>query len=206
MITYEEIELRGIELKDVEALNKNIGEAEINPLLSNAYYPLSSMGREEFLKKKLQEVQEKKGYLFAIYVEGDGPLGLLELSKIDWKSRHAELSLWINKGFRERGYEKKAAIAALHFAFRELGMHKVVARCVETDSMLYPLYEKELSFANEGRLREHYFHEGKYFSLLLFGILEKEYAALFGTTEVAINSGRVQAKPETGGLQEEHAF
>ncbi|MBD3390359.1 GNAT family N-acetyltransferase [Candidatus Micrarchaeota archaeon] len=206
MITYKEIELRGIELKDVETLNRNIGEVEINPLLSNAYYPLSSMGGEEFLKKKLREVQEKEGYLFSIYIEGDGPLGLLELSKIDWKSRHAELSLWINKGFRERGYEKKAAIAALHFAFRELGMHKVVARCIENDSMLCTLYEKELSFANEGRLREHYFHEGRYFALLFFGILEKEYAALFGTTEVAINSCGVQSKPETSGLQEEHAF
>ncbi|MFP3950081.1 MAG: GNAT family N-acetyltransferase [Candidatus Micrarchaeia archaeon] len=206
MITYEEIELRGIKLKDVEALNKNMGEIEINPLLSDAYYPLSSMGSEEFLKKKLHEVQEKKGYLFAIYVEGDGPLGLLELSKIDWKSRHAELSIWINKGFRERGYEKKAAIAALHFAFRELGMHKVVARCIENDAMLCPLYEKEISFAKEGRLREHCFHEGRYFSLLLFGMLEKEYASLFGTTEVAVNSGGKQAKAETGGLQEEHAF
>jgi RimJ/RimL family protein N-acetyltransferase len=194
MITFEEIELRGPELKDVKALHQNISEAETNPLLVNSYYPLSTLGVEEFLKRKVQDGREKKGYLFSIYVEGEGPLGLLELGKIDWKSRNAELGIWISKGFRDRGYEKKAAIAALHFAFKELGMHKVVAECVEKDQMLEDLYSKELSFALEGTLKEQIFHQGNYVSLLLFGTLEKEYLGKFGGMEVVI-SAQAGSKP-----------
>jgi ribosomal-protein-alanine N-acetyltransferase len=188
MITYEEIELRGPELQDVETLHKNISEAETNPLLMNSYYPLSTVGVVEFLKVKVHAAREKKGYLFSIYVEGEGPLGLLELGDIDWKSRHADLSIWISKGFRGRGYEKKAAIAALHFAFKELGMHKINAHCIMGDDMLCPLYEKELVFAKEGTLREHYFHEGKHIGVIIYGILEKEYLNLFGQKEVEISA------------------
>ena len=83
MIAFEEIELRGPELRDVETLHQSISEAEINPLLINAYYPLSTLGVAEFLKRKVQDAREKKGYLFSIYVEGEGPLGLLELGSID---------------------------------------------------------------------------------------------------------------------------
>lgn len=188
MITYEEIELRGPELQDVEALHQNISEAETNPLLMNAYYPLSTVGVVDFLKAKVRAAQEKKGYLFSIYVEGEGPLGLLELGEIDWKSRHADLTLWISKGFSGRGYEKKAAIAALHFAFRELGMHKVSTHCVSNDPLLCTLFEKELAFAKEGTLREQHFHEGKHVAVALYGMLEKEYSALFGEREVEISA------------------
>ena len=188
MITFEEIELRGPELQDVETLHQNISEAETNPLLVNAYYPISTVGVVEFLKRKVQDARERRGYLFSIYVEGEGPLGLLELGNIDWKSRNAELSIWISKGFRGRGYEMKAAIAALHFAFKELGMHKMGARCVANDEMLCPLYEKTLNFAKEGAMREQHFHEGKYFGVNRYGMLEGEYLTMFGQKEVVISA------------------
>jgi RimJ/RimL family protein N-acetyltransferase len=187
MINYEEIELRGPELQDVEALHQNISEAETNLLLMNAYYPLSTVGVLEFLKAKVHSAREKKGYLFSIYVEGEGPLGLLELGEIDWKSRHANLTLWVSKGFSGRGYEKKAAIAALHFAFKELGMHKISTHCVSNDPMLCPLFEKDLAFAKEGTLREQYFHGGKHVGVALYGMLEKEYTIMFGGKNVEIS-------------------
>ena len=191
MITFEEIELRGPELRDVKSLHRNIREAETNPLLANAYYPLSSLGVEEFLKKKADDAREEKGYLFSIYVEGEGPLGLLELANIDWKSRHLELRIWVSQGFQGRGYEKKAATAGLHFAFRELGMHKVYAKCLETDDVLRKLYEKAISFTEEGKLRGQTFHEGKYVGMLLFGMLEKEYNLLCGEKKVAIDTQKM---------------
>ena len=99
-----------------------------------------------------------------------------------------ELSIWISKGFRGRGYEMKAAIAALHFAFKELGMHKVGARCVANDEMLCPLYEGMLNFAKEGLMREQHFHEGKYFGVNAYGMLDKEYLTMFGQKEVVISA------------------
>ncbi len=194
MITFEEIELRGPELRDVKTLHQNITEAEMNPLLANAYYPLSTLGIEEFLSRKANDARERRGYLFSIYVEGEGPLGLLELGNIDWKARHLELSMWVSKGFRGRGYEKKAALAALHFAFKELGMHKVCAKCLETDSVFCHFYEQVLAFAQEGKLREQNFHGGKYVGTLLFGMLDKEYATMFGQNKVAINAQKSTRK------------
>lgn len=188
MITFEEIELRGPELKDIEVLHQNISEAEVNPVLANAYYPLSYMGVEDFLKRKVENSKEGVGFFFSIYVQGEGPLGVAEIRKIDWKSRHAEFGIWIAKSFQGKGFEKKAAIGMLHFAFTELGLHRVYSKASEGDAVLLDLYEKELSFSPEGIEREHVFHDGKFHNIILFGMLEKEFLERAAGFEVKIKA------------------
>ncbi len=194
MITFEEVELRGPDLKDMESLQQNISEAEVNPLLASAYGPLMSLGCEEFLKRKRDNSKNKTGFLFSIYIDGEGPLGLAELGRIDWRSRRAEMGLWITRAFQEKGYEKKAAIALLHFAFAELGLHRVYARTAEDDSVLISLYQKELLFTPEGAYREHLFHEGKYLNIITFGILDREYLDKFGKMDVKIKAQKSVGK------------
>lgn len=194
MITFEEVELRGPDLKDMEALQQNISEAEVNPLLASAHYLISCFGCEEFLKRKQENARSRSGYLFSIYVDGEGPLGLAELGRIDWRSRNAELGLWITKGFQDKGYEKKAAVALLHFAFAELGLHRIYARTAEDDSILIGLYQKDLLFTPEGAYREHLFHEGKYLNVITFGLLDMEYLTKFGKMEVKIKAQKTRGK------------
>jgi len=195
MITFEEVELRGPELRDVEALHQSVSDAEVNPVLANAYYPLSYLGVEEFLKRKAENAKDKTGYFFSIYVQGEGPLGVAEIGRIDWKSRHAEFGIWVAKGFQGKGFEKKAAIAMLHFAFTELGLHRVYSKAAEGDSVLLELYEKELVFTPEGIEREHVFHDGKFHNIILFGMLEKEFLEKAAGFEVKIKAqkGKVLA-------------
>lgn len=194
MIAFEEVELRAPDIKDMESLQQNISEAEVNPLLSNAYAPLVCLGCEEFLKRKRANAENKVGYLFSVYIDGEGPFGLAELGRIDWRSRNAELGLWITKGLQDKGYEKKAAVALLHYAFAELGLHRVYARTAEDDVALIALYQKDLLFTPEGAYRDHLFHEGRYVNIITFGILDKEYLEKFAKMDVKIKAQKARGK------------
>lgn len=201
MITFEEVELRGPDLKDLESLQQHISEAEVNPLLASAHYLISCFGCEEYLRRKKENAKNRSGYLFAIYVDGEGPLGLAELGRIDWRSRHSEISVWVMRGFQDKGYEKKAAVALLHFAFAELGLHRVYGRAAEDDAPLIQLYQKDLIFTPEGAYRDHLFHEGKYLNVITFGLLDIEYLEKFGKMEVKIKAQKPKGKGQPSRME-----
>lgn len=81
-----------------------------------------------------------------------------------------------------KGSGSKLGQAALEYAFKDLGLHKVCGQAIESNVASIAFHQK-LGFAQEGRLREQQRIGEKYHTLFCFGLLAKDWQAVQRTTD-----------------------
>jgi RimJ/RimL family protein N-acetyltransferase len=79
--------------------------------------------------------------------------------------------------YQGKGYGSEAISWALDYAFRRAGLHRVKIAAFEYNAGAVRLYER-LGFTPEGRERESCWHEGRFWDLVEFGMLEGEWRAM----------------------------
>lgn len=72
------------------------------------------------------------------------------------------------------GYATEAAQTIVAFGFQELHLHRIWAECVADNTASIRVLEK-LGMRQEGRLREHAFYKGRWWDLLRWGLLDREW-------------------------------
>lgn len=73
-----------------------------------------------------------------------------------------------------KGTGKKLGLAALDYAFGQLGLHKVCGQAVASNQASIA-FHKKLGFSQEGVLRDQQRIQGVYHNLFCFGLLAKEW-------------------------------
>lgn len=86
---------------------------------------------------------------------------------------HGELGYWIGEEHWGKGYATEAAEAMIKFAFDEKRLHKVYARCFDSNPASGKVLEK-LGLEKEGVLREHVRKDGAYVDLVHYGLISSE--------------------------------
>lgn len=124
-------------------------------------------------------VRPPSEYNFIIELSGGRPVGMVSLSDIDATHRHAEPGRFlIGDEVAVRGIP--AAVEAMkliyELAFGELDLRRVHGT-VASDNGLMIKWQKFMGMTEEGRLRNHYFINGKFQDAVLFGMLAEEYWA-----------------------------
>ena len=89
--------------------------------------------------------------------------------------RHAYWGFYKNPATRP-GTGTQLGLEALDLAFGELGLHKLSAEVLSTNTVSQRFHEK-LGFEQEGRCRERHLAGGVFLDVLLYGILEEEWTA-----------------------------
>ncbi|MFN8529163.1 MAG: GNAT family protein [Anaerolineae bacterium] len=133
---------------------------------------------EERLRSFVTESRNNDAYNFAIrLLYSDELVGLVDLDGIQWNNRSAWLAIAIGEANqRGRGYGREAMQLILHFAFRELNLHRVQLTVFSYNVRAIRLYES-LGFVHEGTYREAIHREGEKYDTLLYGMLVHEWAA-----------------------------
>jgi [ribosomal protein S5]-alanine N-acetyltransferase len=72
------------------------------------------------------------------------------------------------------GYATEAAGRLVRFGFEEWKLHRISAHCIAANNASARVLEK-LGMRQEGRLRESEFFKGRWWDVLLFGLLQSEY-------------------------------
>ncbi|KAJ4394666.1 hypothetical protein N0V93_003885 [Gnomoniopsis smithogilvyi] len=80
----------------------------------------------------------------------------------------------------DHGYGTECVQWALDWAFRRANMHSVNLGSVEYNTRAHRCYEK-CGFKLEGRRRQCFWHDRKWYDLFLYGILEEEWEELRNT-------------------------
>ncbi|KAF2027326.1 acetyltransferase [Setomelanomma holmii] len=120
-------------------------------------------------------------------------IGELHLSRLPRGSSHhrwTEVGIDVIPEYQGRGYGKEAILWGLDYAFRRAGLHRVRIRAFEWNEGAIRLYKK-IGFKMEGRERQAYWFEGRWWDGIEMGMLEGEWRAL---TEMI--AGRGEKKEE----------
>jgi RimJ/RimL family protein N-acetyltransferase len=137
-------------------------------------------------------------YNFIITLKGGYPVGMVSLTGIDTTHRHAEPGRFlIGDEAVVRGVP--AAVEAMkliyELAFGKLELQRVHGT-IASDNTLMIKWQKFMGMTEEGRLRNHYFINGKFQDAVLFGMLADEYRTkALPKMEVFIKAARKSSSP-----------
>lgn len=116
-------------------------------------------------------------YNFIIQLKDRRPVGMLSLVGVNRVNRHAEPARFLI-GDEEAVAGIPAAVEAMKllygFAFDTLGLVRVFGTVV-SDNKRMLTWQKYLGMREEGRLRRHYFIDGRFQDAVMVGLLVEEY-------------------------------
>lgn len=118
----------------------------------------------------------RDGTEFAI--EADGKcIGQCALFRFDNVAQTCELGIAIgDKAYWGKGYGSDAIRLLLRYAFRLRNLRRVYLTVVGNNTRAIHAYQK-CGFVEEGRLRQHVWHDGQYIDLVYMGILRQDWQA-----------------------------
>jgi RimJ/RimL family protein N-acetyltransferase len=104
------------------------------------------------------------------------------------EDRHAELGIMIGeKEYWNRGYGTDTMLTLVRFAFEQMNLNKVSLGVFETNDRAQAVYRKT-GFVEEGRAREDYYQDGRYWDVVRMSVLRREWDALHGSATAAVAS------------------
>jgi len=120
--------------------------------------------REEEREMVARLVASETDHIFSIF-EGETYLGQIGISKIYWPAKNGRIGIMLPRHAWGRGVAKAAARRLMERAFGPLGLHKlwVIIRADNHKSL--HLWES-LGFQREGRLREEYYVNDRYYDMV----------------------------------------
>jgi diamine N-acetyltransferase len=131
-------------------------------------------------------------YNYVIELKDGTPVGMLSLVGVDLINKHAESGRFLI-GEEEAVKGVPAAVEAMQLlyvlAFEKLGLHRVYGTVVE-DNKLMIKWQKYFGMKEEGRLRSHYFIDGRFQDAIVLGLLEEEYRQILPRMNALIEAGR----------------
>lgn len=132
-------------------------------------------------RKWFERVQHDKTRQQLIVRDGADPIGFVQFNPV----AQGGIADW---GFYARpdapkGSGSKLGHAALEYAFKDLGLHKVCGQAIEINAASIAFHQK-LGFVEEGRLREQQRIGEKYHTLFCFGLLAKDWQAVQRTKDI----------------------
>lgn len=101
-------------------------------------------------------------------------IGGASLYNIRWFNRNAYVSIFVDIDKQGRGYGKAILRSILKFAFEIMNLERITAEIYEYNEHSIKLFESS-GFVVEGRLRKAKYMDGKYWDIIVYGLLKDEY-------------------------------
>lgn len=121
-----------------------------------------------------QRQMSDQSCLYLIAKRGDEPVGFVILRGISGSEPVVELKrIVITK--TDAGHGQSAMGLLMHRVFEEMGAHRLWLDVIDDNVRAQHVYKK-LGFREEGRLREAVKRKGEWRDLVLFGMLQNEWA------------------------------
>jgi len=173
MLHGEQISLRPMEREDIERLWEFAQDLDLGLLTGADARPVSRSTIERIYEDHWSGTDPNQ-IRWAIESH-EVVIGGVELAPIDWRSRSAELAVWIgDKVSRQHGFGTDAMRLALNYAFNLLGLNRVSYHIPVPNEAALHAYRK-IGFQEEGRLREAVYRDGEYHDLIVLGILAADW-------------------------------
>lgn len=131
----------------------------------------------EFIKRAESEAKYMQAFRYGIFAPSGKIVGVVELHKINWIHRRADVGIQIwDSSNRNKGFGRAALSELLHMAFRRLNLNRLSAKITSNNTASVRLF-KSVGFSKEGLLREYIFTDGQYRDAEIFGYVRRDYSA-----------------------------
>jgi [ribosomal protein S5]-alanine N-acetyltransferase len=164
--------LRPLEADDARTVQPWFNDPEVLCFLARCR-PMTLAEEEAFLRK-LAEGPDNVA-LGVVVRATDKLIGTAGLHQFDHRSRQAAFGISLgDKAAWGRGYGTEVTRLVVGHAFETLNFNRVWLHVYEFNPRAVHVYEK-VGFRHEGRLRQAFFRDGRYWDTLVMGILREEW-------------------------------
>jgi ribosomal-protein-alanine N-acetyltransferase len=125
-----------------------------------------------------QAMAPRINYYLAVAEQSSGTIiGEAVLKVVPPGHGQGEIGFGVAPSAWRKGYATEISRALVDIAFTALGLHRIAAQCAPENKGSIRVMQK-LGMAREGLLREHYRAGGKYWSTVIYAVLEREHEKL----------------------------
>jgi ribosomal-protein-serine acetyltransferase len=126
-----------------------------------------------FIRSSLERFSTNHGFSAGIWTQ-EHFSGVIGTHNIDWVNRKVEIGYWLDPSIQGCGIVTDSCRALVTYVLAELDLNRVEIHCGANNEKSCAV-PKRLGFKLEGTLREGQFLNGRYYDLLVFGMLKKDW-------------------------------
>jgi RimJ/RimL family protein N-acetyltransferase len=161
-----------MEADDMELYREMANDPETERLLGGWSFPIAPCEQEAWYQKA---VTDKKNLRFTVVARETGEaVGMVNLVDLDWKNGSAFQGIRLAASGRGKGYGMDAVMSLMRYAFEELRLHRLNSSIIQYNFRSQKMYER-CGWKIEGKKEQAVFRNGRYWDLLITGILRADY-------------------------------
>ena len=160
--------LRAIELSDSKLLLNIVNDPDTEFMLGGWSFPISSIRQNEWIQN-LDNMHETLRCMIVDKKTGS-TVGVIMLTKIDYKNGNAEIHIKLGSEYRGKGYGSDAMTALIEYAFNELRLHLIYGQINIKNITSLKMFEK-CGFIYEGTIKHRLYKKGSYYDMKIFSII-----------------------------------
>lgn len=172
MIEGKHVSLRALEEEDLSVLKKWRNN-KVNRIHTREYRLLSMIHQKDWFES-IHKENPPKIIMFGVTNKKRDLIGVCGLTYVDWKNKHAEISIILSLENWQKTKEAQNTIDLLmNYGFGELNMHRLWVEIFDTIPQNVMLFEK-MKFTKEGTLRDKLWRGNKWHNSFIYSKLSNE--------------------------------
>jgi RimJ/RimL family protein N-acetyltransferase len=176
MIPGKKVNLWALERADLAQNYTWVNDPEIIKLTGISPLPRTGWSVEKWYESI---VMGNDCHIYAIKLPEGAYVGNVSIFSIDWTYRHAEIGIFIGeREFRNRGIASEALNLILRHYFEDIGLHKIYAKVLSFNKNAQKFFES-CGFTQEGTDREVFYTWGRYWDVIRYGMIDREFFEKF---------------------------
>lgn len=174
-IKGKNISLRPLHEDDLPLLTKWINDADTTQYLT-IHLPMSESDERAWLAGHAN----RKDTDIVLGIVADNKLiGTMGIHQIHWRDRTATTGAYIGEPqYRGKGIGTEAKMLLLNYAFNTLNLHRINSGAIEFNARSIR-YNEKCGYVVEGRRRQNFYRNGRYYDEVLLGVLKEDWLPLW---------------------------
>ncbi len=167
------VKLRALEQDDLKLLRDWRNRKHVRK--TTREYRLLNMIHQKKWFELIHTENPPKHIMFGIMKKNGKIDGVTGLTYIDWKNKHAEISIYMsNRNWQKTKEAKDTINLILEYGFEELNLHRLWVEIFQISTENIDLFE-QMNFKKEGVLRDKAWRSGKWWNSIIYSKLSNEY-------------------------------
>lgn len=172
-LTGNKIYLRGLTKDDcTDQYVSFVNDVEALSLIEGiGYMPVDKEDLEEYI----ESCNNSENLLLGIFEnKTDLHVGNIHLGQIKPYHHSCSYGIVLHRDHIKKGYAYEASSLLIKHAFEIMNIHRIQINVIEKNTRAIKLYEGLGAF-KEGRLREAFYFQNKYYDIIVYSLLKRDY-------------------------------